>query len=306
MFRPFQNCLASALVLASICLAAATARAAEPAVWKFTKDAKNRYRLTQDMAMTMNLGPGGEVATNTTNVMDMSWVVKEVKDDGSAVVQQKIERIRMTMKAPGGAVAEFDTESTDEPQGFAAMIAPLFREMTRSEFTVTMSPRGAISDVEVPEALTRALAASPGAQALGELATAEGLKKMVSGVAFELPETLEPGKEWTTTAEMSNPVLGTQTIKTTYRYDGPKEADGAHLESFTPKLEVSFAGSDAVTVKVTEQTSSGEMLFNRDAGRLQSTQLHHTMAMDFATGGQNVSQSLVQDIKFQWLPEDAE
>ena len=105
---------------------------------------------------------------------------------------------------------------------------------------------------------------------------------------------------------MANPVLGKQTIKTTYRYDGPKEVDGANLESFTPKLEVSFSGTDAVTAEVTEQESSGEMLFNRDAGRLESTRLHHTMTMMFRTGGQGVTQSLVQDVKFQRLPEDAE
>jgi hypothetical protein len=311
MSRPFRGLPLSSLIIAAIALVATTiappaARAADPLVWKFAKDAKNRYRLTQDMDMTMNLGPGGKVTTNTSQVMDLSWTVAEVQDDGDAVLKQRIDRIRMTMQVPGGATAEFDSQSTDEPQGFAAMVAPLLKEMTRAEFTLTMSPRGKITDVEVPEALIRTLAAAPGGQALGELTTAEGFKKMVSGVSFELPETLEPGAEQTTTAEMTNPVLGKQTIKTTYRYTGPKEVDGVACEAFAPSIDISFAGTDAAQAEVTEQTSEGEMLFNREAGRLQSSQLDQSMEIIVTMGEQQVSQSLKQHVTFEWLPEDAE
>jgi hypothetical protein len=293
--------------LALVLTLAAHARAADPVAWKFTPGAKNRYRLAQNMTMSMDLGPGGKVDTKTSQVMDISWTVAEVKDDGSAVLKQKIDRIRMTMEAPGaGGTVEFDSQSTDEPQGFAAMVAPLLREMTRGEFTLTMTPRGKITDVEVPEGLVRALAAAPGASALGELTTAEGFKKMVGGVSFELPETLEPGAEQTSTAEMANPTLGKQVIKNSYRYIGPKEVEGVAYEAFAPSVEISFAGTDAVQAEVTEQKSEGEVLFNRDAGRLESSQLDHTLKLALTIGKQKVNQTLQQHVEFQWLPEDAE
>ncbi len=306
MSRPSRGLPLSAFFV-SFVVATTTLAAADPPVWKFTPGAANRFRLTQDMAMTMNLGVGGDVTTNTKNIMDMSWTVAEVRDDGSAIIKQKINRIRMSMQAPGGAAAvEFDTQSTDEPQGFAAMIAPLLREMARAEFTVTMTPRGKITNVEVPDSLVQALAAAPGAALMGDMATAEGFKKIASGVAFELPESLEPGDEWTATTEMTNPVLGKQTVTMTYRYVGPKDVDGVTLEAFTPSLEISFAGTPAAQAQVTEQQSSGEMLFNRNAGRIESSQLDHTMKLDLTVAGQKIAQSLTQKVKFQWQRENAE
>jgi hypothetical protein len=295
--------LALALVLAF----AAHAHAADPVTWKFTPGEKNRYRLTQNMTMSMNIGAGGQVDSKTSQIMDMTWAVAELKDDGSAVLKQKIDRIRMTMEAPGaGGTTEFDSQSTDEPQGFAAMVAPLLREMTRGEFTLTMTPRGKITDVEVPEGLVRALAAAPGAGAMGELTTSEGFKKMVSGVSFELPETLEAGAEHTTTAEIANPVLGQQVIKTTYRYVGPKDVEGRTFEAFAPTIEITFAGTESAKAEITDQTSEGEMLFNREAGRLESSQMDQSMKLVLTIGAQKVNQTIEQHVEFQWLAEDAE
>jgi hypothetical protein len=229
-----------------------------------------------------------------------------VKDDGSAAVKEKFDRVRMTMKVADGDAAEFDTQSKGEAEGFAALVAPLLRELTRSEFTLTMTPRGEIKNVDVPEALVRGLASSPGTQVMGELSTAEGLKKMIARAAFELPEKLEPGTQWTTKVDMENPVVGTQTINTTYRYVGPKDVDGAACEEFAATLEVSFAGAEGVKVDVTEQKSSGSALFNRDAGRIQSTQMDHTMKITIGAAGEQMTQTIKQSVHFDWLPEDAE
>jgi hypothetical protein len=294
------------LGIGALSLATGRAGAAEPLAWKFTPGATNRYRLTQDLTVTMIPAAGGEVATTARNSMDMTMTVAETKDDGSAVIKQKFDRIRMSVQVAGGPAAEFDTQSTAEAEGFAALVAPLLREMARSEFTLTMTPRGEIKDVEIPEAMLRALAGSPGAQALGDLATAEGFQRSIRGAAFELPEKLDAGEQWTTTSEMENPLLGKQTITTVYRYVGPREVDGAACEEFAVTLEVSFAGREGVTVQSSEQTSSGTALFNRTAGRIQSTEMDHSLKLTIVAGGQSTSQSIKQVVRFEWLPEDAE
>jgi hypothetical protein len=291
--------------LALLAALTATANAADPLVWKFEPGAKYRYRMTQHMQQGMDLGAGGKEGQDITNIIEMSWVVDKVNDDGSAAVTQKLDRMTMTIKPPQGDPVEFDSSSTEEATGFAAMIAPLFREMTRATFTLTMSPRGKISDVSVPDSLVETIAAAPGAAAMGDLATAEGLEKTMERMAFELPETLDPSKPWTSTAEAANPVLGKQTIKITYRYVGPRDVDGVTLEVFKPTLDIAFAGG-AATAKIEDQTTNGEILFNRTAGRLESTSLVHHMTLVLTTGGQTITQTLDQETEMKWLAEGEE
>ncbi len=295
----------SALALALVTACTTTANAADPLVWKFEPGAKFRYRMTQNMKQGMDLGAGGAEGQDIVNVIRMSWVVDKVNDDGSAAVSQKIDRMTMSIKPPQGDAVEFDSASTEEPQGFAAMIAPLFREMTRAKFTLTMSPRGKISDVSVPDELIAAVAAAPGAAAMGDMATAEGLEQMMERMAFEVPETLDPSKPWTSTAEAENAVLGKQTIKIEYRYVGARDVDGVALEAFKPTLDIAFAGGTA-TAKIEKQTTDGEILFNRTAGRLESTSLVHHMTLVLTTGGQTITQTLDQVTEMKWLAEGEE
>jgi hypothetical protein len=293
--------------LTLVLMLASSARAADPLTWTFTPGAKHRYRLTQDMTTSIDLGPGGEVDAKTSQVLDLTWTVAEVNDDGNAVLKQKIDRIQLTMDAPGaGGEVTFDSQSPDEPQGFAAMIAPLLKETVRSECTLTMTPRGKVVGVDIPESLVRTLAAAPGAKALGELATAEGFKNVLSGVSFELPETLEPGAEQSNTVMVTNAELGTEAIKSTLRYLGPKEIDGAALEAFAPSREITFEGVEGAQAAILDQKSQGELLFNRAAGRLESSQLDHTLKLAIDVDGQEVQQTVQVHAEVRLLPEGEE
>ena len=68
-----------------------------------------------------------------------------------------------------------------------------------------------------------AAAASPGAAAMGYLASEDGFKHLVQQGSLTLPEELTEGKEWTTKVDVKNPIVGTQTIETTYVYKGSRE-----------------------------------------------------------------------------------
>lgn len=303
MSLPSRGLPLSALLLSL--LLARPSHAAEALTWKFSPGLTNRYRTSTAMDVTMDLGAGGQQKQTIVHTIDLSWTVEKVQDDGAAILKQRIDRVQMKIDVPGGQSVEYDSKSTDEPQSFAAMVAPLFREMTRAEFVVTMSPRGKVTNVDVPETLIAAIAASPGAQLLGDLATAEGFENMISRSSFELPENLEPGAEWSTTAEIANPLLGKQTIVTTYTYTGPKDVEGVQFESFAPTLTVDFAGGPA-QAKVTKQGSEGEILFNRTEGRLESMTLKHNLALTLTQAGKSINQTIDQTTEMKWLPKDAE
>jgi hypothetical protein len=249
-------------------------------------------------------GAAGESLT-TSHVFDAAWTVGEVAADGSAQLTLSFDRLQMTIKTPLMDVV-YDSQSTEEPQGFAAMIAPMMRAMAAAKFTMTMSPQGEITDVEVPEDVVKALAATPGAQLMGEFATEAGLKKTITQFLLELPETLEEGGEWTTSFEMANETTGVQKMESTYKYVGPKEVDGVTLEAFTPTFAMSFGGGGAVTPTVTNQATSGEVLFNREAGRLESADAEYTVDLTVGVGGRQMAQTITSKTKLEWLEEESE
>jgi hypothetical protein len=182
------------------------------------------------------------------------------------------------------------------------MFAPMFKALSQAEFELTMTPRGEIKDVKVPEEVINALKSSPGAMAMGDLATPEGFKKMISNGALVLPENApQPGEQWSTKIELTMPGSGKQIVETTYRFEGMKEVDGTQFAVFKPNLKMTFEGNPQMTVK--DQESSGEILFNVEAGRLHSSALNQKLTMTQAGG---VEAKIDQTIKVAVTPAEEE
>jgi hypothetical protein len=292
LFRSLLNfCAFAALIISAT-------QAAEPLAWKFTPGLTNRYEMTQEMKLAKS-GAGGDFTVSSTMTMNMSWVVEKVNDDGSAVLKQKIDRMRMKITPPGGQESQIDSAAKEEPQGQAAMLGPFMKAMTTSAFTVTMTPRGEIKDVEVPDAIAEALKNQPGAAQMGDLASPEGFKKLVSQASFVLPEKLETGTTWTQKTETNRPAIGTQVAATTYKYEGPQEKDGKTLERFSAKVNLSFTGGQ-VPVEIPKQDSNGEILFNRNDGRLESSSIKQMTQLKITVGNQAILQTIDQTVGMKW------
>ena len=277
---------------------------AEPLLWKLAVGNEYNYQMLQEMDMKMNLGPQGETKTSTKQTMDMKWKVEAVGEDGSVTITQHIHRIQMDITAPGQDTVSYDTNSDETPQGFAAMLAPMLSALTTDKFTVTMLPNGEITKVEIPESFTEAISRSPGAAMMGGLASEEGLKQMTKQGSMTLPkaEELVSGHEWSTSTELKNPATGTISIDTTYRYDGPREVEGQQYEVFIPNIVTSFGEEGAVAaIKVNKQKTDGEILFNRSAGRLESSTINQQMEMVITAAGNEINQVIDQKTTFNFI-----
>ena len=293
---------AVAVILAVI---ASNATAAEPLTWKFAPGLTNRYRMTQDTHLTINSGATGDAKTHSVLTIDISWTVQKVNDDGSAVLKQQIDRMRIRAETGDAQVAEIDSASEEDPQGQAATLVPLLKALSGNPFTVTMTARGEVKNVEVPEAIVEALKNQPGAAQMGDLATPEGFKKLVGQASFVLPEKLEPGVTWTAKVESNLPAVGTQTATTTYKYEGPREVDGKVMEVFSATLDVKFAGGQ-IPVEITNQESKGEILFNRNDGRLESSGIKQLTEWKLVVSGQSIKQKIDNNVAMKWVPENEE
>jgi hypothetical protein len=263
--------------------AASQLGAQEPLRWKFEKDQKLDYKMVQDMTIGSKGGPQGDQNVAMHQEMDMRWTVKDIKPEGLAVIEQKVDRMKLKMALPTGAI-EYDTGSEAQPVGPAAMFAPLYKAMTQGAFEITMTPRGEIQDVKIPEEVATVIKNSPGMAQMGEMATEDGFKKMISQGSLVLPEkSPESGEKWTTKLEVNNPMGGKQVVETTYTYDGTRDEGGVTVAVFRPSIQMSFPGAP---VKIAKQTSGGEILFNVAEGRLHSSKLTQEVGIEQPGGGQ--------------------
>ena len=297
------RCLCSCLLIAIVCCSASAEDA--PLLWKFQAGDEHHFQMTQDMDMEMEIGDRN-VETNVHQLMDMTWKIEQVDDQGLATMLQTIDRVRMEMQAPGQQEMDYDTDSDEAPSGFASMVAPLFKALTAEPFKVSITPRGEIKDMEVPESLAKAMKATPGAAAMGEMFSDEGFKNMLQQSSLILPEPkdLKPGHEWTTKSAMKNAAFGNLDIEATYRYLGPREVEGKTYEVFGITMEMDFGeGPGGVQIDITSHESHGEILFSREAGRLESSKIQQVIEMNIATAGQEMKQKMTQTVIFERVEE---
>jgi|tagenome__1003787_1003787.scaffolds.fasta_scaffold20899817_2 hypothetical protein len=303
--------------LASVAVTAAQAE--EPLRWKFKVGEKLDYNMVQEMQMSASgAGVPQEAKTSMRQEMNMTWDVQGVDDkSGEAVIRQKFDRVKMKMQTPFGGF-DYDSKSEEAPTGLGAMIAPMYKAMTEGEFEITMTSRGEVKDVKIPEQVLTALKNSPNAAAMGDVASAEGFKKMISQGALVLPKDApKKGDSWKTKVEMKNPAVGKQTVETTYRYEGTKDIKGTKFAVIKPQLKMEFdnqqpaakegqpqqpAAQQNMQMKIKEQTSDGEVLFNIPAGRLQSTTLKQNVTIEATVNGQTSQQKIDQKINVTVTP----
>ena len=267
--------------------------------WKFTAGEAFDYEMKQDMNMNVDAGQAGQMGTTAGQTMNMTWNVKSVDDQGVAVIEQKIARIRMKMTAPGGQGFEYDTSSKDPAVGIAAMVAPTMEAMTAGNFTFSMSPRGEVSDVKLSDDLLNAVKNGPG----GESGAVEQFKSMVSQVAFVLPENpAKTGETWTTKIAVSNPTGGNQSVETTYTYDGTREADGTTYAVIKPSMKMEIAKNPMMEMTMKDQKTDGEVLFDLKAGELHSMSINQNITMDMTAGGQTMPGTIDQNIEVTVTP----
>jgi len=297
------------IALFSFCWLSVAVNAAEPLLWKFVEGDSYNYQMVQEMKTSMNLGPGGETTSSVKQIIDMVWNINSVDDDGTAAMTQAINRVQMNITAPGQGDVNFDTAEEEPAQGFAAMLAPSLKAMTKTPFKVTMTSRGEITNVEVPAALLESMSQGPGGTMLGSLATEKGFKDAITQNAVTLPlaEELVEGHQWSTSFEIENPVAGKVITETTYEYKGSRDVDGQQLEVFVPTLDTRFGEANlpnGTTLKVKSQETTGEILFSRSAGRLVSTSIHQLLDLEITVGGNVVNQHIDQTIKFRMTNDE--
>lgn len=272
----------------------------EPLVWKWAEGDTARYLMTQTMRMTVDAGPAGEVTSEMRQDLVMNWRCVGQTEEGAYQVEQSTERVVISNKTSMGQGFHYDTDDEDPPAGMAALVSPVFQAMVESPFTVTMKPSGEFVEVSFSDELARALDRLPGGAVSSDMVT-----QMAKQSSLQFPEdALAVGDQWTNTATVESPQTGPMEVLTTYVYNGPRSADGAEYEAFTPAVQITSSGNpQGAEVEIDTTDSTGEVLFDRDAGRLFRSRLLQTMDVVVRLGEQQVANQVEQGVELRCLAE---
>lgn len=291
-----------AVIALLVILQQSAALADEPLRWKFEVGEKLNYNLVQDMNVAIGNDPIGKMHQE----MAMIWDVQGVDAaTGEAVIVQKFDQIKLKVASPRGNV-DYDSKEEKVSTGLEALLAPLYKAIAQSEFELTVTSRGEIKDAKIPADVLTALKNVPDASALGDYATEDGFKKMISKSVFVLPQDApKKGDATKTSVELTNSDGEKQTVESSYTYEGTKDIDGETYAVFKPQLTLSFAdGGQAAKSSVAQQTSDGEALFNIAKGRLRSMKLEQHVAINTTSANQPVQQKLDQKIEVEVSKRD--
>lgn len=277
--------------------------AESPLRYKFQAGTTSKYVMTQSTAMEMNLpNLPNPVVTTTKQKMHIEIATDEVFADGSARQRQLIRRVTATVESAGGPVAqkaEFDSASEDPPVGqMGEMLAKSLKPMIDAEWRQTVSARGEVSDIQVPEKMLEGLKSNPAAAMMGNMATADGLKQISTQAAMVLPEMpLKVGDTWDTTLDVKLP-FGTMSTRRITKYEGPGEKN---LERMSVTTELSFlpAPNSPAKLTVVDNEAEGEILFDRQIGQLVRSTLQQVTNMEVTVGPQTIDQTVTTSVLFE-------
>ena len=193
------------------------------------------------------------------------------------------------------AVDTNDPKEPDDPAG--QMMYKALKVLAGLEIKATMSPRGELSDVKVPEQALKELQKLPGAEQLGDMFSPDGFKRMLSQGGLILPAgPVSKGDSWKNTVDLKMP-FGKMTAVVDYTYQGPAE-DGAPLEKIGLKTKATLEPDPKSPLKLTmkSQDCKGTAYFDNRAGRLREVVNDQTMDMESTVGDMTFKQHMVQKV----------
>ena len=295
------------LTLFAAATSAMTARADTTLRWKFKEGAKNHFEMTMEMVQDTKAGPM-PFQVKMNQIMDMTWEVKSVGDDGTATMNQTIDRVRMEMVLPqaGQPPIKYDSQQKEKAPG-TEMLARIFEIMIGKPFVLRVTPLGKVLDLSAPADLVAALkGASP--QQMGGLFSEDGLKQMISQSMMPLPEEdVAEGATWEKSAEMNTPPFGKQVTTTEYKFVGPEARDGRNLDKIDVALDMKFeAGGDTqAKLKLKDNKASGEIYWDNDTGLPAESTVNSKMTFEITVEAQTIEQTVSTKVRMKHVADAA-
>ncbi len=245
---------------------AATASAQTTLRWKFAPEQKFQVACHQNTEVTTSISGKAQKAY-LEMTMELDWEVDDVAND-VATITQSFTRLAIKTSAPQADAISYDTSSATQPTGAAKELAAGIKPLIGAKFTVKMDARGDVKEVHLTDEAQQALTALPADSQLKQVLSPAGLTQLFRLGGGVLPEqAVSAGDTWQAPSQTETP-YGKLSQETTFTYNGPSTIAGQILHKISMASTGEFAPkADAVVkIEIKEQTTSGQMLFDSEAG----------------------------------------
>lgn len=312
-----KRALGLALAVGCVMTLATEAQAAKALTWKFKQGETFDYAMKLDTDILIEAN-GAEFDVTNSQIFDIKWDVKNVDDKGIAEVTQTIDRIQLKVNTPFTGEFSWDSSGSEEPAGqMWESLGPVMKAMLGKEFSMKISPAGEISELKLPEDLSKALGEERGARMMmGGGMSEDAIKMMIARAVASFPaDEVDSSKPWTQDFEVKMGNFGKQQTKATYTYEGQESVDGKDLDKIGVKMDTSLELADDsdvdIEMEITEQDAQGTIYFDAGAGRLVKSKVVQKMTMEGAAMGSEFTQELESTTtvalgKSDQFPADAE
>ena len=244
--------------------AGATGTGGEPVRYKFKEGEKLRY-VSEAKTTTQGIIAGEKTRKiDNTFVAEIVWEITGVDKDGRANVTATLDRIRMTIDGPMGKM-EYDSKNVKEPEDeFFQVMAKNFKSFVGGQATLTVDPKGQVTDVKYLGKLAE-IAKTPG----GLNAMYSSIIQMVAVQLLRLPhEQMKKGDTWSDRSRIPG-LDGAISVEQTCVWEGPTEHDGRTVD----RIAIQLAGEadpkpGPFGEKWTITGGKGVAYFDRNAGRM--------------------------------------
>lgn len=274
---------------------------AEELRWKLKSGEELVAKIEQKSEVTSTISGTATVMTVETG-MELAWKVEAVDEQGNATISQRFQRLRMTLEMPKAGPISYDSTKAAEARGDVKTIAEAVLPLLEASATITLSPRGEITNVVLDESIQKAVEKLANAKALQMLLSKEGLTSVLKQSLVVLPEgEVKPGDSWPREAKLESP-LGKLKHVTTFKLLEPdaKSPQFARIES-DATLEPDVAAKSKVTLK--SQAQRGLILFNAAAGRVQSATVDQELVTATSLKDTPIQVRLVSQLKMTLEPK---
>jgi hypothetical protein len=257
----------------------AQGRADGPLKWKFKQGDALEYVMERAVDGKLNLS-GADIEFKLKMTFDTTWKVTAVAADGTASVDQSLERLQVSMDSPLAGSLEYDSAAPTKPDSpaWSMMIEPMVTGLLGQTLKWKVSPQGKVTDIEMPEKLKETFAKQSeggnrqaGLGLGGNMFSDRGLREFVEKSVAPLSDQA-PGKDvtWKQSFESPIPRIGTQTAETTFSFAGADKLDGKSVEKIKTVTELTFEPADdaQADLEITAQAASGTIYFDPAAGRM--------------------------------------
>ncbi len=285
-------------LITTIVVAASSLLVAQQPRWQLSQGQDLNYQVENTVRLSVGQPPTDYRLDQQFN---LTWTVKEIADDGTAQIQQVVERIVLKLDDPLGNL-EYNSSTDEDPHGLAALMGPIFRAFREHPLTFRLSPDGEIVDLQVPEQVLTSMVHGPLASPLSPFASKEGLRHLFfEGIVQFQGTPWEPGVTWSTSNKTSNEVLGRQKVQRTFRYVREEQA-GDDTLAVIETTRIVINENDDKALLITVEGSAGEIRFNQTKGHLQSSQWTATTKLTSDGNETNTPAQLHQSFNMTFVP----